>query len=297
MSVPVAYATMLVVWSTTPLTIVWSNETFSPSAAIALRMLFAACVGVVLVRFLRIDLPWNRKAIRAYGASLLGVYGALSATYFAADYIPSGLISVVFALSPVVSNVLTRLVLGAGEFTPTRMLAYIISLSGLAVICLDSWVVESDGWVGLLLMFVAVTLYSLSGVLVQREAYSGHPLSISVGTLLLAAPLFCLTWFFADGTVPDVQFDSKSIWAVMYLAVFGSLLGFMAYFHVLKSLGATAVAMVTLVTPVTALMLGSVLNNEAVTLQMMLGTMGILAGLLLYYQEGLMRSFMATVRS
>ena len=296
MSVPVAYATMLVVWSTTPLGIAWSNETVSPSAAIALRMGFAAVLGVFVLRFFDIQLSWSKAAIRAYAASMMGVFGALSCTYFAAGYIPSGLISVVFAMSPVLSNLFSRWVLGQGEFTLLRWAAYAISFSGLSVICLDGWVVQGEGWKGLVLMMLAVSLYSLSGVLLQREGYEAHPLSMSVGTLVLSAPLFLLSWALLDGTLPTIEFDSRSIWSIVYLAICGSLLGFVAYFHVLKSMGAIAVAMVTLVTPVTALMLGSLLNQEPVTLQMALGTMGILGGLLLYYQGEAIKSAWLSVR-
>lgn len=288
MSVPVAYATMLVVWSTTPLGIAWSNETISPAAAIALRMVFAACFGLLLLCLMGIELSWQRAAVRAYAASAVGVFGALSCTYFAAGFVPSGLVSVFFALAPILSNVFAKCLLGKGEFNLTRVCAYIVSFAGLALICLDTDTLGSQAYKGMLLLALAVSLYSLSGVLLQRESYQAHPLSVSVGTLVLSVPLFLLSWALTDGQLPQITLDSRSIWAVLYLALCGSLLGFMAYFHVLNSLGAVAVAMVTLITPVSALALGSLLNNEPLSWQMVYGTVAVLAGLLLYYQNDLL---------
>lgn len=285
MSVPVAYATIIIVWSTTPLGITWSNETLSPVAAVSIRMSIAAVIGYALLKVLRIPVSWSTRALRTYGFSLMGIYGAMLCTYTAAQYIPSGLISVLFALAPVLSNIFAYFLLGKGDFSSARWVAFILSFIGLMVICFDDWVIHQDGWIGVVFLLVAVSLYSLSGVLVQRESYHGHPLSLTVGTLILSSPLFIFSWWMLDGQLPVIDWTSKSPWAVIYLAVFGSLLGFASYFYIVRQLGATAVAMVTLVTPVLALILGSVLNNEIITPQITLGTACVLFGLVLYYRN------------
>jgi drug/metabolite transporter (DMT)-like permease len=285
MSVPVAYATIIIVWSTTPLGITWSNETLSPAAAVTTRMGIAAIIGFALLKVFRIPMSWSTKALRTYAYSLMGIFGAMLCTYNAAQFIPSGLISVLYAFAPVLSNLFAYLLLGKGDFSATRWVSFIISFFGLAVICLDDWVLHQDGWIGVVLLLVAVSLHSLSGVLVQREAYHAHPLSLTVGTLILSVPLFVTSWWFMDGELPVLDWSSESPWAVLYLAVFGSLLGFASYFYIVRQLGATAVAMVTLVTPVIALVLGSILNDEAITLQIMTGTACVLFGLVLYYRN------------
>ena len=285
MSVPVAYATIIIVWSTTPLGIAWSNATLSPTAAVMLRMGLAAVIGFTLLKALRIPISWSPKALRTYAYSLMGIFIAMLCTYSAAQYVPSGLISVMYALSPVLSNLFAVLLLGKGDFSATRWVSFAISFVGLAVICLDDWVLHQDGWIGVVLLLMAVSLYSLSGVLVQREAYHAHPLSLTVGTLILSVPLFMLSWWFLDGEVPKLDWQSESPWAVVYLAIFGSLIGFASYFYIVRQLGATAVTMVTLATPILALVLGSLLNDETITLQIMLGTACVLFGLVLYYRN------------
>ena len=287
MSVPVAYATIIIIWSTTPLGITWSNETLSPIAAVTIRMSLAALIGLAFLKLARINLFWSRAALKTYTYSLSGVFFAMVCTYMAAQYIPSGLISVLFALSPVLSNIFSHFLVGKGEFTAMRWAAFLVSFVGLITLCLDEWVIYQDGWIGILLLLVAVTFYSLSGVLVQREGYQAHPLSITVGTLLLSTPLFLTSWYVLDGQVPNVDWSSRSPWAVLFLSVFGSLIGFASYFYIVRKLGAVAVAMVTLITPVVALILGSTLNNEPITLQMMAGTLCVLVGLVFYYQNGL----------
>src|SRR5690606_40687475 len=122
-------------------------------------------------------------------------------------------------------------------------------------------ILAEEGWPGVLLLLAAVFLFSLSGVLVKRVGADVHPLPHTVGTLLFSLPLFGLSWLVADGHWPVLDFGSHSPWAILYLATFGSLVGFVCYFYVLKRLSATTVALVTLITPVFALMLGNLLNG------------------------------------
>lgn len=283
MSVPVAYATIIIIWSTTPLAIQWSSETITPISAVTLRMLSAAAIGYAILRLFKIKLSWTARAIKVYAASLLGVFLAMLCTYIAAAYVPSGIISVIYALSPVISNLLSHVLIGSAKFTRARWFAFGISFSGLLLIFKDDWVVMDKGWFGLLLLLLAVSLYSLGGVLVEKQKFKAHPLSITVGTLLLSVPLFIAAWFVMDGQLPYLDWGTRSPWSVLYLAIAGSLLGFACYFFIIKELGATAVAMVTLMTPVFALALGAFFNGEHISEVMLIGTACILSGLVLYY--------------
>jgi drug/metabolite transporter (DMT)-like permease len=68
----------------------------------------------------------------------------------------------------------------------------------------------------------------------------------------------------------------------VYLAILGSALGFPLYFYCLKHLHAERVALVTLITPVTALLLGNWLNDEIISSRIWFGTGLILCGLAIY---------------
>ena len=70
--------------------------------------------------------------------------------------------------------------------------------------------------------------------------------------------------------------------SIIYLAVMGSVLGFSLYFYLLNHVEASKVSLITLITPVTALVLGNLLNNEALTVWIVIGTLFILSGLASY---------------
>ena len=125
--------------------------------------------------------------------------------------------------------------------------------------------------------------FSLSGVLVKSVSIAIHPLATTVGALTVATPMFLVSWLLLDGTVPVETWQVKSIWATLYLGVFGSLIGFYAYFTVLQKLSASSVTLITLVTPVIALSLGAVLNGEVINDKLILGAFMVLFGLAIYH--------------
>ncbi len=73
-----------------------------------------------------------------------------------------------------------------------------------------------------------------------------------------------------------------TIAAIVYLGIIGSVLGFALYYYVLKHVDTTRVALITVITPVIALLLGHLLNGEAIQVEALIGTAAILSGLLLF---------------
>jgi drug/metabolite transporter (DMT)-like permease len=75
--------------------------------------------------------------------------------------------------------------------------------------------------------------------------------------------------------------------AIVYLGLFGSVVGFTLYYYVIKHLDAGRVALIMLVTPVTALLLGQTLNAEFIPATGWAGIALIGTGLLLYEWQAL----------
>ena len=98
---------------------------------------------------------------------------------------------------------------------------------------------------------------------------------------MTALPLFGLVWWMTEGTMHFSNMG-KALPSIIYLGVCGSLLGFACYFYILKKMSATQASIVTLITPVIALILGVVLNGEVITFSICLGTGFICFGLFLF---------------
>lgn len=283
MQVSIAYLAVLLIWSTTPLGIVWSSETINPAMAVLLRMLIAVILGSLIIFVTKIELPWHEQAIRLYSFSALGIFGGMSFSYLAAGYISSGILSLAFGLAPVFSAILARRILAEPKISAVRKLSMLLSFIGLALVCADNFSLKGDSIYGLVFILTAVFLFSLSGVLVKSVSLAIHPLSTTVGALTVSLPLFIANWLLLDGSVEVSNWQLRSVWATIYLGVFGSLIGFFAYFFVLQRLTASTVALITLVTPIIALSLGAVLNDEVISNKIMIGAFLIILGLAIYH--------------
>ena len=105
-------------------------------------------------------------------------------------------------------------------------------------------------------------------------------ISITIGSLAVATHLFFANAFYSAG-LPDA-WPAQSLMAIVYLAIFGPATGFPLYYYLLKNINAERVALITLITPVLALLLGAAINNEVIGLHVWLGTTLIISGLAIY---------------
>ena len=286
MNVPIAYLSVILIWSTTPLAIIWSSETVNPMMAVLLRMLLAAIIGTAFLVAMRIRLPTHKQAIKLYSYSALGVFGGMIWGYLASRHISSGLMSLIFGLSPIVSGLLAQKILNEPRFSPLRWVAFSISLSGLAIVSWQNISSGSSEWIGISFVLLAMFFFSLSAVLVKSVNINIHPFATTLGALYFSVPLFFLSWWLLDGQINTEQWSQRSLSAIVYLGVFGSLIGFLAYFYILQKLNATTVALITLITPTIAISLGSIINNEKININIIIGASFVLLGLAIYHWGG-----------
>ena len=281
MSVPAAYIGVILIWSTTPLATQWSTGSFSPTAAAAQRRCLASLLALTAARLLRTPSLDVRKHWRLYAAASMSLFPSLPLLNGAAQYISSGLISVLFGLAPFAVSVLAACLLGDRSLGLRHYSALCLALFGLGFVCVNQVTLEEDAFIGIGLMLLSVLTFSLSSVLVKRYGTETEPIRQLNGSLLFALPGMVVCWWLLDGQIPaGVSLRSGS--ALLYLAVVGSLVGVGAYFYLLRHLTVSSVSLIPLMTPAFALLLGSVLNGEVLTLPLLLGAGLILAGLALF---------------
>ena len=115
MRIPLTYISVILLWATTPLAIKWSGEGPGFLFGVTARMTIGTvCILFVLI-LMRQRLAWHRKARLTYLAVALQIYGSMLAVYWAAQFIPSGWISVIFGLTPLMTALLAAIFLGRTE--------------------------------------------------------------------------------------------------------------------------------------------------------------------------------------
>ena len=274
-----AYLTVIFIWSTTPLGIQWSGAAVGYQFGVALRMAIGLVLLWVIVRLFRLPLPWDRRHLQVYLTGGIPLFLAMSSVYWSAQAIPSGWISVIFGLTPIFTSLFAAMLLGERSFTVARTLGMLLGLGGLTVVFSESLEIHPKAWIGVLGVCFASLIHSLGAVLLKKLKANVHPISVTTGSLIIATPLFMVNSL-AHG-LPEA-IPTKSLLAILYLAVMGTAIGFPLYYYCLSRLHAERVALITLITPVTALLLGSWLNQESIGQRIWAGTVLVIAGLSIY---------------
>ncbi|MCP4995443.1 MAG: DMT family transporter [Gammaproteobacteria bacterium] len=281
MSVGFSYIAVILIWSTTPLAIKWSGEGSGFLFGVTGRMVLGAVLALVVMQLMRLPFPWHRRARRTYLVAGLGIYSAMLCVYWAAQFIPSGWISVIFGLTPITTSLMAVIWLDEGRLSVTQLAGMLLGVAGLMVIFGSGFALGEQGIYGVFGVLAATLLHSTSSVWVKRLNRGLHGMAVTTGGLMVAAPLLLLTWFLTNAQWPVVVLE-RAIYSILYLGIVGSVVGFSLYFYILRQVSATRVALITLITPVTALLLGNLFNGELIEMEVWLGTGLILTGLLCF---------------
>jgi len=277
----IGFAIVIMIWSTTPLAVKWSAEGTGFIFGVSARMVIGMLVLIVLAFVKRVPIPLHKCALLTYLAAGAGIYGAMLLVYWGSQYIQSGFIAVLFGLSPVLTGGLAYFVLRERSWTRVKLLGVVFSLAGLMLIFSQSIDFGSVAAYGIAAVCISVFIHSLSAVFVKKLHGQLSSFTVTTGGMLVATPTYIMTWLLIDGELPAV-IPEYALWSIIYLGVIATAVGFNLYFYILKHLQASQVALLTLITPVTALWLGQLLNNEQIGTNAWFGSVMILAGMAVY---------------
>jgi len=279
MSVPAAYLAVIAIWSTTPIAIKWSSEGPSFIAGVTIRMLIGTMICLLIVKLLRINLPWHRQAVQAYMAGSMAVFAGMISVYWGAQYIDSGFVALLFGLSPLATTLIAVSIGSEQRPGPTKILGIITALGGLfCVVSLGDTNSSDNALYGMLAVLVGMLMHSISTVWVKQTSHDLSGLVMATGSLLFSMPLYLLVWLVVDGSIPE-DITVRAAASIAYLGLFGSVFGYVMYFYALRHVSASSIALIPLITPVTALLIGQAFNNEQVTAVVWFGTGLIILGL------------------
>ncbi len=285
MRIPLAYITVALLWATTPLAIKWSNEGPGFLFAVTGRMAIGLICLLLMLGLSRQRLIWHRKALQTYLAVAVQIYGSMLAVYWAAQFIPSGWVSLLFGFLPMMTALLAACWLRERNLTAAHLLAYVLSMGGLWVLFGSAMQLGADAVLGIIGVLVSTFLQAISSVWIKRIDAKIPALSQVTGGLSLSLPIYLITWAIFDGHWPT-ELSIVSLTSIIYLGMIATTLGFVLYYYLLIHQSATQVALITLVSPVMALLLGHAVNHEPLTLKVLTGTLLILGALLIHEFSG-----------
>jgi len=287
--VPFLFALICLIWGSTWLAIKIGLDGVPPFLGAGLRFVIAAAlVGAVLaVRRQPLHLSRDER-ICVWSLGILVFWINYGAVYWAELRISSGLTATLFSTMPLMTALLTRYWTRSEALNPSKVAGILIGVAGTALLFWPDERLGMQQMLGMLATLVACVCASVNLVTMKQHGHNADPFVLNFFGMGLGAILLLLTSAVVESWA--VQWTRSNVGAVLYLAVFGSVIAFSAYYALIKRIDATIVSLSTLIIPVVALILGRTVLDETVGSTAVAGIATILAGVAVAVLPGLRRS-------
>lgn len=249
------FAAATLIWGTTWFAIALQVGPVPALTSVFYRFALAAAIflaGLALTGRLKVppraQHPWIAlQALFLFSFNFLCFYNAEA-------FVPSGLVSVVFSLATIFNALNARIFFG-DRITPRVLLASGLGIAGLVLLFgRDVLSAGSGDWArGLGLAVLGTLLFSLGNMVSRRNSAAGIAPATATAWGMGYGALVLLGLIALTGTPVVAPPTPSYAWALIYLAVFGSILGFTAYLTLIARIGSARAAYTTVLYPIVAL--------------------------------------------
>ena len=202
---------------------------------------------------------WRQRVWVATAGLLCGLAYAL--VYASETRISGGVAAVIFGTLPLVTA-LTTFVAGVERPRASFLAGSVVALAGIAVLYADRLQASSSQGVGVALVFASVWVTALYNLVMKQRASGADPLATTLPFLAAAGITLAVFALTLERQPPPWPPPLRPTLALFYLAIFGSVVAFALYFHLLRHMTLTAVSTLLFVEPVLALLIDALWERE-----------------------------------
>jgi drug/metabolite transporter (DMT)-like permease len=273
-------------WGTTYLGIRVGLESFTPAMLMCLRYLISGILMLIGAWLAGAHLPRGRELWRTalYGALTIGMgTGSLA---LAEVWIPSGLAALIVSTQPFWMVGVEALTPGGARLHFPAVRGMLVGLAGVGFLIAPAAVASATDSQALLKGFVTLQIgaavWSVGSIAQRRLATRAHPIVSGAVQQFATGLAFVIPALLQSRTA---VWDAKGIGAVVYLAIFGGVIGYSAFIFSMDRLPVALVSIYTYVNPIIAVLLGWLFYREAFGWREVVAMLIIFAGVAMVKQS------------
>ncbi|MBI5473277.1 MAG: EamA family transporter [Ignavibacteriae bacterium] len=276
-----AFATACFVWGSTWLAIKIGLSGVPPLLGAGLRFAIAGVILWLIIKVQRIEIPMTADAKKMYGVLIFLSYSIPFAfIYWAEQYVPTGLASILFAAYPFWVGIFSHVMLKEEPLNVFKVAGIGLAFAGLVVIFAgDVHVADARTLLGMAMVVATTIMQAYSLVLVKKIGHNISPFAFNFVGMSASAVILVAMSFVLESHA-SVVWDAASIGSIVYLGTIGSVVVFAAYFWLLKRVQAVYLSLISFITPIVAVVLGSAVLAESLDPNVFVGAAFVLVGLL-----------------
>lgn len=275
------YIVLCLIWGSTWLAIKLGLADAPPLWSATIR--FALSIGILLVilRARRLRLPRFGRDWLIHAAPGILMYGiSYAAVYSGEQHISSSLTAILFANFPIFVALLTYWLLPGDTIRWYTWPGMALGIGGVALISWHSLELSGDLFFGSALAVMA-SLASAVGVIFHRRHAARIDIVVAATIQMMYGLCVLLVGAIVTESFGDLRWTPKSIGSIVYLVVFGTVIGFLGYYWLMTRISVVSAAMIAFVTPLVATVIGVALFDESFSTPSMIGAAMILSSVLI----------------
>lgn len=260
-----ALAAVCFFWGTTYLGIRMALESFAPFTLVCLRYVVSGSILLLAAFATKAHVPLGRELLftALFGVIILGIGNGCLA--FAELAIPSGLAAMFITTSPFWMVGMEAFLPGGEPLHLPRIVGMLIGFAGTLMLVAPSAV--SHGFAGpvlraFLLLQMGCLAWAFGSISQRRRDTRAHPVVSGAIQQLATGVVYVVPTLFVKSE--PVRWNTRGIIALVYLIIFGSIVGYSAYIYVLEKLPVSIVSLYNYINPVVAVFLGWLVYREPV---------------------------------
>lgn len=272
------YAGVLVGWSTSWYPLSLQVNGIAPEVSLVWRFLLAALLmtGFTMIRSVGLRFPWrDHLSFMGMGVTLFSSNFCLF--YYASLFTASGLLAVMFSMASLI-NVL--MVAALTKTAPPRLQlgAALMGILGVAIIFLPEIQVAGTAWIAAVLCTVGTLFFCTGNMISAATQRRGIPVLASTSWGMLYGACFMALVATLRGHEFAIDISVSYIGSLLWLVVVSSVITFGCYLSLVGSIGASRAAYATVVFPIFALAISTVLEGYGWSLLSVGGLALVIAG-------------------
>jgi drug/metabolite transporter (DMT)-like permease len=274
-----------ILWGTTYLAIRIAVATWEPFLFGGLRFAAAGTIVILAMRLRGTRVPRDTRLIRESAiAGTLLLVGGNAAVILAERHVPSGITAVMVSTMPIWTVVISAFTPRGHRLGPLNWIGLLGGLAGVVVLVWPELAgplpANRDFLLGVVMLQLGSISWAAGSVYVVSRRASVPPL-LGAGLQMLAGGIVMILIGTVFGEWGRLHPDRHGWEAFLYLLVFGSLLGYVAFVYALQHLPVAKVSLYGYVNPIVAVIVGALILDERFGLREVMATAIVLGAVAL----------------
>jgi drug/metabolite transporter (DMT)-like permease len=277
-----AWVSVCFFWGTTYLAIRIGVQNLPPALFAGIRWLTAGLIFLTALRIRGIPFPARKEYLNltVVGVSLLVIANGL--VVWAEQWVPSGLTALIVATLPFWMAGFDAFMPSGSPMHRRKTWGIILGFTGLIILFYPDLKGSFDRsyLVGVAVLFLAPVSWTIGSLYSKYRPVASDPLMAASVQMVIAGIIFVMIGVLA-GEAKKFHFSIPGFGAMVYLILFGSIVGYGSYIYSLAKLPAAKVSLFAYINPVIAVILGWLILDERFDLYVIIASTLVLSGVVL----------------